>query len=139
MNPVTIDTIWVRIDEWLMRHARDIGNDLNPPASRETVLDVERRIGQTLPADVTASFEIHDGQHGSAPWSFVDWRLLPTDLLVQQFELLRDLHTKGVFDGARARAHGPVRPVWWTPSWIPLLANDSGDYLCVDVDPPEGG
>jgi cell wall assembly regulator SMI1 len=34
---------------------------------------------------------------------------------------------------------GPVRPVWWNPSWFPVLHDESGNYRCIDLDPPDDG
>jgi cell wall assembly regulator SMI1 len=139
MQAEALESIWGRIDAWLARQAPDILADLNPPASPEALSDTEARIGRELPEDVRATFQIHDGQRGSAPWSFPEWKLLPIRFVAQELDVLRELRADGVFDHAVARAEGPVHATWWSQAWIPLLANGYGDYLCVDVDPPEGG
>ncbi|WP_332455118.1 SMI1/KNR4 family protein [Burkholderia ubonensis] len=32
-----------------------------------------------------------------------------------------------------------IRGDWYNLKWIPLTHNGSGDHLCVDLDPDEGG
>jgi cell wall assembly regulator SMI1 len=139
MGATDVAAIWRRIEDWLTRNAADIVADLNPPASREAVSDAEQRLGWTLPADVRASFAIHDGQGAAAPWGFPGWRMLPLALAVARFEDLRTLQDQGAFANTVVRARGPLKAVWWSPGWIPLFSNGSGDNLCVDVDPPDGG
>jgi molybdopterin molybdotransferase len=53
--------------------------------------------------------------------------------------MLRGLLEKGDFGDNRGDARGPVKPIWWDARWVPLLHNESGDYECADLDPPEGG
>lgn len=33
----------------------------------------------------------------------------------------------------------PVRPLWWSAKWIPLVASGGGDFQCLDLDPAPSG
>lgn len=130
---------WARIEEWLRRHAPETAADLRPPAATAEIQAAEREFGAVLPPDVCASWQVHDGQEGSAPPVFPTWRLLPLEYAVREFLSMRALLEEGVLEVPGVLARGPVHAVWWSPGWIPLLSNGSGDSLCVDVSPPEGG
>lgn len=46
---------------------------------------------------------------------------------------------EGAFTGRSSKPIGPIRPDWWNERWIPIVANLSGDLVCVDMDPAPGG
>lgn len=30
-----------------------------------------------------------------------------------------------------------IQKSWWLPGWIPIVSSDTGDYFCLDTNPPE--
>lgn len=53
---------------------------------------------------------------------------------------LRDAEEETFFDfDQRVRCNPPDRVWWWHPGWIPLLRNDSGVRLCLDLAPGPAG
>lgn len=58
--------IWKRIHAWLRANAPEGYGQLRPGASAEEIEAAEQALGLKLPADVKASYRLHDGQ-GNEP------------------------------------------------------------------------
>ena len=134
-----MDEIWNRIITWLNLHAKDIAADLNPPATEPELESVAREIGHMLPADVTASYRIHNGSRGGSGPLFAKWRLLSLENAIKEWHLMHELETSGDFEETEVDADRGVRAAWWSSSWFPLMSNGAGDLLCVDLDPQSFG
>jgi cell wall assembly regulator SMI1 len=57
-----MEEIWKRIHTWLDANAPKGYGQLRPAASAKSVSDAEEAMGQKLPADLKASYLVHDGQ-----------------------------------------------------------------------------
>ena len=57
-----MEEIWKRIHTWLGANAPKGYGQLRPGATRESISAAEETMGQQLPADVSASYLVHDGQ-----------------------------------------------------------------------------
>lgn len=130
---------WEMLEEWLGTNAPELLADLNPPVDAVAIHDLQERAPMPLPDDFIACLRIHNGQKGHAAPLFDGDAFLPVRRLLMNWSTWNDLLDEGDFDGREARAQGPVRPVWWSPRWIPFASNGGGDYLCLDMDPPLHG
>ena len=54
--------VWKRIHTWLEKNAPAGYGDLRPGASADAIRQAEQVMGLKLPADVKASYRVHDGQ-----------------------------------------------------------------------------
>jgi cell wall assembly regulator SMI1 len=130
---------WQRIDAWLAAHAPTLAGRLHPPATPAAIARAETRLGVGLPEELRASLEVHDGQQPGGE-VLGEWALLTCAEIAYL-----GVDNRTLLAGARppeqaALVEGSgVRPAWWHPGWIPLVANGGGDLLVVDVDPAEGG
>ncbi len=131
--------VWSRIESWLESNAPEVLRDLQPPASADAIRGAEQELRVELPADVVASYEVHDGQRGAAEPLIDGWAPLRIESVVKHWTTLGELLDKGDFGDNEADARGPVKPLWWCQRWVPLLHNESGDYRCADLDPADGG
>lgn len=131
--------VWDRIESWLRANAPAITRDLRPGAAAEAMKSLEARLGVALPDDVVASYRVHDGCAGDGPPLLGSFRLSPISQIERDWALQQDLLQDGVFVDDGVEPEGAVRPVWWEPAWIPVAANSSGDFLCVDMRPDAGG
>lgn len=41
--------------------------------------------------------------------------------------------------GFISKPTGPIKTDHWNRKWIPFTCDDTGDFLCIDLDPPKGG
>jgi molybdopterin molybdotransferase len=131
--------VWDRIESWLRASAPAIARDLRPGAPAEALKSLEARLGVALPADVVASYEVHDGCAGNAPPLLGGYRLSTVSQIERDWSLQKELLRGGVFVDDGVEPEGPVRPVWWDAAWIPVATSSSGDFVCVDTRPDTGG
>ncbi len=134
-----MEEIWKQIETWLIANILEIRNDLQPGATDAEIRKAEDAMGIKFPDDVRASYRIHNGQLGSAAELLGDWQLLPLEYMVLEWQTLDKVLDSGGFGDNTGTPHGPVRPMWWNPKWIPVAHNGAGDYRCLDLDPPAKG
>jgi cell wall assembly regulator SMI1 len=122
---------WRRIERWLEAQQEGLSAKLAPGTTVEELDAAERKLGIRLPEDVRESYLRHDGEQRFLGL-FVGWSQLS----------LRDVQREWAFERWEERAprsRGPVKALSWSSRWIPVLANGAGDFLCVDLEPPEAG
>lgn len=130
---------WATLEDALRRSNRNLLDGLNPPASIQQIRQLEQLLGVSLPKDFVACLRIHNGQLPDAPWIFDGWEYLSTSSIAACWSLWQRLANEGVFRRHQARAEVGVRDVWWSPRWVPITFNGSGDHDCLDLDPAPGG
>jgi cell wall assembly regulator SMI1 len=107
------DTL-ARLQRWLSKHRRRYFAGLRSGADAAA-------LDQSLPPDLRALLAWHDGQSGD---------------FVGHFEQDWDLMSAAEIGDAKKELDADP-PTGWKPSFIPFLADDMGDYLCVDSSQPE--
>jgi len=110
-------TVWKRIHAWLNENAPAGYGHLRPGASAEAIQATEQAMGLKLPADVRASYRIHDGQ-GNEPGLVggEGWCLLPLRDMVAWWR-------KWCEPGQRFR------------ECVPVAWGGAGDYIFLDLSP----
>lgn len=107
--------VWTRIHRWLDANAPKGYGHLRPGASAEAIRTAETEMGLKLPADVKASYLIHDGQSKEPGLIGGEgWCLLP----------LRDMMKAW----RRWSRHDPKYA-----SRVPVARGGAGDYIFVDL------
>src|SRR5687768_2872139 len=134
-----MDEIWKRIEAWLAQNAPDVREDLQPGATDAALAEASRTFGAELPADMAASYRVHDGSRGGAGPLFGEWRLLSLAAAARAWGTLKKQSDDGVFEDDDVQAAPQVKDEWWNPKWIPVASNSSGDFLCADLDPAPAG
>jgi cell wall assembly regulator SMI1 len=134
-----MNDIWRQIEAWLRTNAPDILADLRPGASEKVLEAAAATFGSALPSEMEASYRVHDGTRGSAPPLFGDWRLLSLEAGVREWSTIKGVAEAATFDGMESDSDPQINDGWWRPGWVPVGSNDSGDFLCVDLDPAPGG
>lgn len=130
---------WEKLETWLEANRPAVLADLNAGADDAAVDDLQARLGLRLPEDFIACLRVHNGQKGQAAPLFDTYAFLPARRILMSWTSWNELQGGGDFDGREGRAAGPVRPLWWSPGWVPFASNGGGDYLCLDMDPPPQG
>jgi len=82
---------------------------------------------------------VHNGQHGNSHGLFDECEFLSTSRILQEWQIWKGLLDGGDFADAESNAQRGIRPVWWSPAWIPFTYNGAGDHLCLDLDPASEG
>jgi cell wall assembly regulator SMI1 len=122
---------WRRIERWLEAQEEGLSARLVPGATVEALAATEQKLGVRLPEDVRESYLRHDGEQESLGL-FLGWKQMSLREVLKEWAFER-------WEERAPRSRGPVKAQSWSPRWIPVLANGAGDFLCVDLDPPEEG
>jgi cell wall assembly regulator SMI1 len=130
---------WKRIEAWLKGNAPEILVQLLKGAKDNEISSAEKAMSIKFPADVKASYRIHNGQDGRAAPLMGEWQLLSLKNMVSQWKIMKKLVDDGKFEDAIAKPIGSVRADWYNPKWIPVAYNGAGDFHCLDLDPPPRG
>lgn len=120
-NSRPIADAWSRIEAWLAAQAPELAASLRGPASEESLRALEARLDRPLPADLRASWSIHDGQtaEGRLLWCLDTWQLASVEDALAQLD---------------AWSSKPS----WRAGLLPF-AIGSGDVLCIDLSRPASG
>jgi len=136
MTRTDVAEYWADIERWLLIHA-PAAIPLLPPGASATVMDAaENRLGFALPYEVRDFLAVHDGSGGL--WLHDRGEFMSLDSILSSWNLDFDLWGDGNND-EWANPHGPIKKHWFNRKWLPIVDARTGDYVCVDLDPPVGG
>jgi cell wall assembly regulator SMI1 len=145
----TVADSWARIERWLSANAPEMRESLNPPATSGELEQLRAVIGQDLPADLIASYQIHNGQAEDAEcggmlpfgedYGDIAHSLASIEDVVADYEMMTELLEGGDFVGIEKEQHDAIKAAPWNKGWIPIANDGGGDYHCVDLDPGPNG
>lgn len=134
---------WKRIELWLEANAPEIHKSLNDGIGLTELAKLERIAKKELPDDFVNFYSIHDGQEPDADWLLDGEEFLSANRIVEEYKIWKDLLDNGDFTEngkpVTSEPEAGIKNNWWNPLWIPFTYNGSGDHLCLDLDPAEGG
>ena len=133
MHPLT-DTI-AFIESWAKQKAP--GVRFNPPANPQVIEHFSRLSGLKFPVELQQLLENMDGETRKSAGIIGNWRLMPINEIQAAWGLLKILSEKGAYNELTPQPSPYLKPNWWCQGWLPFVANDAGDYICLDCDPPE--
>lgn len=129
----TMDERWSMIRSWLLEHSPPTLAAFNPPASHSAIKRAEEQFGRALPEDYKRFLALHNGQNEFAPFVGLG-ALLPIE--EASAEEIYGEDTPVDPDDVDAG----IRAVDYSPGWFPISKSQRNrDYLCIDLDPAEGG
>lgn len=132
-----VKRIWHRVEHWLRAHAPEALAELREGVSQGDLERLQLAIGAPLPPDFMDFYRVHDGAVGQA--LFGGWELLSVEQALLTRGMMNDLGWGTPELPNEGQPHGPVKPLWWSAWWIPILTDASGDMFCVDLQPARGG
>ena len=128
----SVTEAWVRIEDWLQRHAPATAALLAPPAAATAIGAAEDRLEITFPPGLVESLRRHDGVTQRV-------RVLPEASplsvagIVDQYDERMDIAED--VDGFTPA--GPDGESWWNEHWLPFAASDGGLQI-IDLRPGTG-
>lgn len=134
-----MQTIWDRIEQWLRNNAPTVLAGLNPPATRDEIIQTEAILGISFPQDVVDTFLIHNGQASQTPWLLDGWEFMSLERIVAEWKIWKDLLDGGDFEGSSSISTGYTVTDWWNDRWIPLTYDGAGNHHCLDLAPGDLG
>jgi cell wall assembly regulator SMI1 len=123
------------IQAWMLDNAPDVA--FRPSANPAAIECFRDKSGINLPEDLIQTLLITDGETRKSAGAIGNWRMMTIAEIQGAWGLLSQLAVKGAFDELTPQHSPYLRPVWWHPGWIPIVSSDTGDYYCIDTDPPE--
>lgn len=136
-----------RVEGWFRVHAPEWQGAVSrrplfrPGASPEALARLEAVVG-AVPETLRALLAERDGCRQSIfplpqRAAGLTWRLLGVDEIVRAWRLCGEVSR--IEGTGPIQADGPVDAVWWSPTWVPIAGDGTGDLLCLDRRPPAGG
>jgi len=133
---MNVAAYWAEIEEWLFANAPDAIPFLPAGASPSAFAAAERQLGYHIPADVKEFLAVHDGS--GHLWLHDRGEFMSLKTMLSLWDMEVDLWGNGNND-EWAKPSGPIRKKWFTRDWLPLLDARTGDYVCLDMNPPNDG
>src|SRR5262249_17787219 len=65
--------------------------------------------------------------------------LLSLERILSEWKVWKEVLDCGDFDGVTSEPQDGIKDDWWNQRWVPLTYDGSGNHLCLDCDPGEGG
>ena len=147
-----IQELWRRLEAWGSINAPAMLEDLNPGAGENELLSLQEGLGIDLPRDFIDSLKVHNGENDGWPCKvFADrGAYLSTEGILEIWTLLQKIASEmtaytdqmDVEEQIRegiVRVEGPVKPVDFSPKWVPILDCNGDVFWAIDFDPSDGG
>ncbi|MCU9953414.1 SMI1/KNR4 family protein [Burkholderia sp. BKH01] len=131
--------IWKRFDDALAIDFSRLPGGLNGPASNDEIAALRAALGTALPDTFVDSLRIHNGQADPGDGFSENDALLSSHEIIAQWTIWKGLVDGGDFDGVMSEPDPGIRDDWYNLKWIPFTHDGSGNHLCLDLDPAEGG
>ncbi|WP_256978378.1 SMI1/KNR4 family protein [Burkholderia sp. HI2500] len=130
---------WQRLEAAFAADASRLPGGLNGPASDDAIAALQTALGTRLPDAFVDSLRIHDGQADSGDEFYGSDALLSAHEILAQWRIWKGLVDGGDFDGVESEPDPGIGDDWYNLKWIPFTHDGSGNHLCIDLDPAEGG
>jgi cell wall assembly regulator SMI1 len=131
------------VAQWIEQQDSNRKRPFNEPASADEIEATEPRLGLKLPAAVRNLYFLANGQPSGAVGLEGSFVLLSLGGIVDAAAFLNDEFPDGfngyASDEASVDSDPGIHASWWSRSWVPIMENGGGDYLCVDLDPAKAG
>jgi cell wall assembly regulator SMI1 len=126
---------FAKFQTWMLENAPDV--TFRPPVNPVAIEDFCIKSGINLPDDLRQILLISDGETRKSAGSFGNWRLMPIAEIQAAWGWLTQVTAKGAFSDLTADVSPYFQNGWWHPGWVPFICNDTGDYFCLDTQPPK--
>lgn len=134
LNPLVTESL-TKLQAWMADNAPGVA--FRPPANPAAIDNFATISGLRLPDDLRQMLLLTDGETRKSAGAIGNWRLMPIAEIQAAWGLLSQMAVKGAFAGLVPEPSPYLRPDWWHPAWVPMVSSDSGNFICIDTNPPE--
>lgn len=106
-------------------------------ASETELLELEEKIGFTLPSDFKAFYQTYNGQDDCADDLFDFFSLCTLEKISCYWNAFKV--NEDDFLAIEADSDAEIQNIWGCSMWIPFAASADGHFLCIDFSPAENG
>jgi cell wall assembly regulator SMI1 len=136
MAKAKVPDYWSHIEWWLSAKAPSAVPLLPPGAAVAAFAQAEETLGYAMPNELKEFLAVHDGSGNL--WLHDHGEFMSLDRMLAAWDQEFDLWGDGNND-EWATPQGPIKKKWFSRRWLPVLDSRTGDYVCIDLDPPKGG
>jgi len=126
---------FTQLRDWMHVHAPGVA--FRPPADPAAIDNFTARSGLTMPDGLQEILLIADGETHASAGMIGNWRVMPIAEVQAAWGLLNQMANKDAFADLQPETPPYIRAAWWGTGWIPVVGNDTGDFFCLDTNPPE--
>ncbi len=134
-DQATITTLVSDLKAWAQQNAPGI--IFNPPADLAAIDHFRNLSSLNLPDAITEMLLFANGESQKSAGLIGNWRLMSIQEIQAAWGWLAALAAKGAFDEQSPLPSPYLYHTWWHRAWVPIVSSDTGDYVCLDTDPPE--
>ena len=143
-----MNTQWQWLENWLVKNAPEVINDLNDGCSLEQLLEVENEIGIELPQSFKEFYLIHNGQKDEDYFGlFYGVSLLPLNKIVEEMSVWNGIidefgeaEMKESFDKYETSfMPNKLKAKYASKKWLPFAIICDNCYLGLDFEPEIDG
>lgn len=141
-----IHELWQRLESWGQANSPAMLEDLNPGADHADVVSLQDSLGIELPTSFVESLKIHNGENDGWPYKAFAGHgaYLSIENILKNWSLRKQVAFemaayKEELQEREIEVEGPVKPVSFSPKWVPFMDCNSDIFWAMDFDPQEGG
>lgn len=138
-SAMNMHPLWSDLEQWLSSNCEELHGVLRAGASPNQIEALERSLGVTLPDDVKQFYLCHDGQTNLSPELFNGFKFLPLHEVASEWSVWQKLDADPIDYRLDDIPEPEIKPVYWSPGWVPFAADPCGNVQCIDLDPNQAG
>lgn len=137
-----MSAFWTEVREILMAKRMLSKVNLNPPASRDEIISLERHLGVDLPQSLVQLLATHNGQDSGfglffglhflsisgIKYNWDNWHVIENDGMNEELA-----------DAMSSKPEGVIKPLYANSKWVPFTHDFGGNHLGLDFDPDKSG
>ena len=131
-----IINIWQDIRKWYIVNSPPRLEDLMDGISEEEIVELENKIGLSLPEAYKVSLRIHNGD-----CYISDYNYLNGESVFNQWLMMKELLEERKFEEFNINypEKNIIQNKWWDLQWIPFAEDSGGNMICIDMNPGANG
>ena len=130
---------WEQLINYLRYISEEFSDCVNSGASEKEIEKLEEKLNVAFPEDFKSFYQIHNGQRTDKFGMVPSGMILPLNNILSQLQIWKKIIDSGAISGIRSEPELGVKNDWYNLNWIPITSDGSGNHLCMDLDPAEGG
>jgi len=133
--PTRVEAATRRIAAWFQQHVPEEAARLRSPANRKALDALAKALGQPLPPELVAMWQVQDGL------PIFEYEGLGASEAKQRRAGLEKLRKKGTFTNHEVfeQSAPRIQAVKWHAGWIPIAEDGCGNLYCLDLAPGPAG
>lgn len=128
--------VWAEIAQELKKNSSAIYATLNPPATKDEIIALQKTVGKALPESFKDYLLTFNGQNSDNLPMLGYNRFLCVDEIIHLIQAQRDTLDSGIL--SEYYIENKVKPVLWDDLWVPFSKLDA-QMLIIDLHPGKNG